>query len=1140
MRQPIQAHLSRIRKMAILHDSRTIIWIVYCCVVAYGWLLIVLESLFYFSTELRTAMWMLAMGLLGLLATGILGFGISLAQNRLPRYSWTTLARKTGQLVFPKPDLLINALQLERDPGTGSQELAQAYISSIDNKISAVNPASLFPSLTREKWKYRTFTVLGLLAIFILITTDASGGAIYRWFHPRTEFIIPTPFTLKSVTGDIQLLGGDPAGIVIEAENGRPDSVYLELQGPESIPVQTLAAGIDSTGLYRFRIPEVFSDYTYRAFVPSTHFWEPWDRITTPDYHIMVTDRPLAEAFTITVIPPEYARLEPTVTTANQANIQGLKGSRIVVKFHSNRTIQNGFIQVGTKKIPLAITGQYAEGKFTLTDETIFTTHFYDRRGISNRDPIPYHLQLLPDNAPAMIVIEPKQSVDLGTDMEIPIRLSIEDDFGFSNLQVGYEVRRPSYLHTEPYISIFSIRLQDPFKLSQEIRTFWNLAKLNLMPEDEVHYHFEVYDNDVVSGPKKFVTGNYIARVPSLADLFDTMEESQADIFQDAAQRLDEVKGLQEQLDKLNLELIKSDKMNWDQEQAVRQSLESVREEVARLKELSERLNAMSELGEKHGLFSPQLMEKFQKLQQLVTAVFSEDFLQDIEQVQKALEAMDLDDLKSALESLAANLDQVEENLDRYIDIFKRIQAEQKLAEVMNRLGQLEKQQESLNRQIADMKPQADASDWSRLKQEEARNLAELENILDVMSEAAEDIQPFSPESAQNLAELAKSDLANLSKSDLRQTMSQLGRQQSQSRESSRAALKDIRDLESLAEQIQRQFQTETGSDMAARFNAILRDLLSVSKAQEALEQTTSQTSRSSPRLRDLAGQQQNLRDQLTRVMSQLMALSRETFAVTPEMGRLLGSAYGAMGQAQQQLTERDSRTASNNQGTAMESMNQAAMILYQTAQQMQSGQGSASGFEQFLQRMGEMAGQQQGINQQGLQLALGQMATSLQQGLLQRMLSDQQQVRKSLDQLMQEMSGSGKKGLGDLSGISSEMDEVIKDLQRGQYTRKTQLRQEKILSRMLDSQKSLTQRGQKEERRSTTAASGVSYASPGGLPEDRGQRRSLTLEALNRALKAGYSTDYQDMIRRYFNTLTQIDFPIENITPTTKKEKSP
>ena len=168
------------------------------------------------------------------------------------------------------------------------------------------------------------------------------------------------------------------------------------------------------------------------------------------------------------------------------------------------------------------------------------------------------------------------------------------------------------------------------------------------------------------------------------------------------------------------------------------------------------------------------------------------------------------------------------------------------------------------------------------------------------------------------------------------------------------------------------------------------------------------------------------------------------------------------------------------------------------------------------------MAGQQQGINNQGMQLALGQIAAGMQQSMLQQMLSQQQGVRKSLQELMEEMAQSGSKKLSDMSGIGQDMDEVIKDLKQRRYTRKTQDRQQRILSRMLDSQKSMTQRGKKEERLAETASQIVNLTGPSGLPEDLGQRHSLTSEALNQAMQAGYTQEYVTMIRRYFNALSQ------------------
>jgi len=154
-----------------------------------------------------------------------------------------------------------------------------------------------------------------------------------------------------------------------------------------------------------------------------------------------------------------------------------------------------------------------------------------------------------------------------------------------------------------------------------------------------------------------------------------------------------------------------------------------------------------------------------------------------------------------------------------------------------------------------------------------------------------------------------------------------------------------------------------------------------------------------------------------------------------------------------------------------------------------------------------------------------------LQQAMMQRMLQQQKGVRKSLQELAEEMRSSSNKGLGDLSNIANDMDDVIHDLERKRFNRKTADKQERILSRMLDSQKSLTQKGTKDKRTSETAEM-ISYAGPGGLPEDLGQRQNLAIEALNRAMKSGYSRDYKTMIRRYFQTLSQSDEILPNPVP--------
>ncbi|GIT32060.1 MAG: hypothetical protein Ct9H300mP2_1390 [Candidatus Neomarinimicrobiota bacterium] len=43
---------------------------------------------------------------------------------------------------------------------------------------------------------------------------------------------------------------------------------------------------------------------------------------------------------------------------------------------------------------------------------------------------------------------------------------------------------------------------------------------------------------------------------------------------------------------------------------------------------------------------------------------------------------MDMKSLQEALDNMTQNMDQIEDELDRYLDIFRRLQAEQKLDEI--------------------------------------------------------------------------------------------------------------------------------------------------------------------------------------------------------------------------------------------------------------------------------------------------------------------------------------------------------------------------------------------------------------------------------------------------------------------------
>ena len=160
-------------------------------------------------------------------------------------------------------------------------------------------------------------------------------------------------------------------------------------------------------GYYHFKLPELFQDYSYKAVVNAEYFWEAWKQVESLPDTIFVTDRPFFESFLITVVPPKYSRLSAESQNGNFAVVQGLKGSIAQIYLSSNRVLESAWLFINEERIELATAHRSASGYFTMIDEGEFTVNLVDQRGITNRDPVPYTIEIIPDHDPSLFVIKP-------------------------------------------------------------------------------------------------------------------------------------------------------------------------------------------------------------------------------------------------------------------------------------------------------------------------------------------------------------------------------------------------------------------------------------------------------------------------------------------------------------------------------------------------------------------------------------------------------------------------------------------------------------------------------------------------------------------------------------------------------------
>lgn len=324
--------------------------------------------------------------------------------------------------------------------------------------------------------------------------------------------------------------------------------------------------------------------------------------------------------------------------------------------------------------------------------------------------------------------------------------------------------------------------------------------------------------------------------------------------------------------------------------------------------------------------------------------------------------------------------------------------------------------------------------------------------------------------------------------------------------------------MEQMKDSMQRENQMQTFTDMMK----ILDNILSLSKQQEELKREAENMGQTSSQLDELAKKENNLSNNLDNVMQQMSELSQKTFAVSPEMGKSLGDAKKQMETAVQSMKNRNGSFAVNQQGEAMQSLNKAAMMMKSSMESMMQA-GGGGGMMSMMQQLKKMSGEQMSLNN------LTQMMQKMQQGGLtpqqqlemQRMAQQQQLIQKSLEQLNQEakLSGQSSKIPADLEDIIKKMQEVVTDMQGEKLNDELIQKQENILSKLLDAQRSINERDYEKQRESRSGEN-IAREFPAELDLSDPNSLDKIRDELNKAVKEGYSRDYEELIRKYFESL--------------------
>jgi hypothetical protein len=1076
-----------------------------------------IEMLFNFSSVVRTVLMFLFL----VSTIGAIGYLFLLPMLKYFHFFRKTDYYKTAGKVgnsFPDvKDDLLNAMQLvsyENRNNLYSSSLINAAFLQVYNKTKSIKFESIVSfRKAKELLLYSTGAII--LAFVLLFFVPGLHAASGRLLQFNKDFIPPQKFYFEVHPGNTSITKGDDIRISFKVIGPVPKTTALAIKYDDQTDFVPQKVSEDSTGYYNFDIHAIRQSFKYYAQA---------ENLKSEEFTINVIDRPIIKTLDLTITPPAYSR-QPQIIQKDNGNIISLAGSYVGFDLTSTKGLKSARLQFSdTTSFNLSVDGAGAKGKYRIKGDISYQIILTDLNGNNNQSPITYTIKSLTDAYPTIEVVKPNENSILANDSRLTCLLKITDDYGFSKLLINYRLSYSKFSKVQDNFTSIEIPINKN-ETESEINYIWNMTRLGLSAADVVTYYFEVFDNDNVSGPKSAKSSTFDVRVPSLEEILSRSDDTHQEAVQDLDRTLKDAQELKKTLEKIDQDM-KQDKkeLTWQEKEKIEKAVDKFQEMQSKVDQTSKQMNKMEQELQQNNLLSKETLQKYMELQKLMEQMTSDEMKKAMERLQNVLKNMNRQETQEAMKNFKIDEEQFQKSIERTMNLLKRLQIEEKMNELVKRTENLENKQNDLQKETNNSNLN-DKNQKDKLAEKQDEVSKELDKMKKEMEDLAEKMKEFKDMPKDQMDKMEdqfdkqeNQELSELSEQSLQQNQKQQAMNKQQQISKNMKQMKQ--QMQSLQQSMQQQNQVQTLTDMMRT----LENLIALSKEQEKLKKKTQSLDQNSTSLNDDAEKQSSLQRSLEKIMQQLSDLSQKTFAVTPEMGKALGDAMSEMQQSKQNLQNRNSPMAANTEGDAMGSLNESANLMKGSMESMMQGGGQGGGMMSLMQQLQQMSGQQMGLNnltqklQQGMQ---GQGMSQQQMSELQRLSQQQDLIKKSLEQLNNEAkaSGNSKRLPANLDNIAKQMQEIVTDMNSERLDQQLVQKQERILSRLLDAQRSINERDYEKERESKSGNNIVRESPPDLiLSSDKGKNKIK--DELNRAVQEGYKKDYQDLILKYYESL--------------------
>ncbi|MCC6384328.1 MAG: DUF4175 domain-containing protein [Bacteroidia bacterium] len=1066
-----------------------------------------LEGLGHFGTGIRTILFYSFI----LVNASIIGYYIVVPLLKLYRIgkiiSHEQAASIIGAHFSEVKDKLINILQLKElaDASPRNLKLIEA---GINQKIEALHPVPFTTAIDLKKnFKSLHYALIPLIAFatLLFVSPGMIKESTKRLVQHSTYFEKPAPFKFvilnESLTGiqqeDFQLKITTEGEII-------PSQVYVQAGASQLIMEK------ESRNRFAYRFKNLQKSFSFRLQA---------DGYESRDYTLNVLPNPVITGFEISLNYPAYLKRE-NETIRNTGDLVVPAGTKITWIFKTSNT----------DEIKLAFDDTLFRA--TVKPEHVFTSQRTALRNmaysittsnqyLSGKDSMWYAIQVIPDMYPSIAV---EQEADSITGLRIYFSGLIKDDYGFTNLRFAYRfinknstAKEGQPLHENIPFNHNSV--QDAFFF------FKDIGQLKIQAGEELEYYFEVWDNDGINGPKASRSQVQIFKAPTLDELAKQSEQSNTKIKDDLKESIEQAKKLQREISETSKKLLNKNEVNYDDRKKVEDLLNRQKELENKVKSMQQENQQKQARENEYKNQMQELAEKQQQLQELMDQLLSDEMKKMMQELEKLLSQLDKNKMQEMLDQMKLDSKEMEKRLDRTLELFKQLELEQKMKEAISNLEKLAEEQNKLS---------------EKSKQKDSNN-KELQQQQQEMNQKFEDLKKDIAEMHEKNKELEFPQEISDTQKEQQEISEQMGNSEqelgkNQKNKASQSQKNAADKMEQMAMKMQQQMQQnqmeQHEEDMQA-LRALLENLIRFSLDQEDLMEQLKTIDINNPQYVRLGQQQQKLKEDAQVIEDSLFALSKRVMQIQSLVNEQIGEINRNTAGVISNLQDRNIVQARVQQQNIMMAANNLALMLSEALQQMQQqmqsmmqsnsscqkpGKGkpkSAAQLRMMQQQMNEMLKQMKGkmdgqgkpSNKQGQQMSEE----------LARMAAMQEAIRQELQKLNQEENKDGQGSLGNLNKIAQQMEETEKDIVNKRITQETLMRQQDILTRLLESEKAERQREQDDKRESTE---GRDIQRPDNARFEEYLKQKMRETELLKTVPPSLNPFYRNLVNSYFQNL--------------------